>query len=302
MTNTAMKAAQLATTRCHFKEPLNPEDVGFSSNIFMVFGLPAQRLKGNPAFWTKDNNLYKLAISRHINYEIPTGCYARMNQIFIDTEVKTKNTNVIEVGRSFYEYAKKLGYTHGGAERELIKQLVNYVTSRIDLTVVNNELARRTEISALVSNGRDFFFDVKNPDQLTMSSGRIVLSEDYARYIHHHAAPLDLEVVRAFKNNPIALDFYRFLAYRCNTLNKTIEFPDHLLFEQLGVGHSNNRMTRARLKLILRNIQSFWPGLRAKFEAGQFILEPSDPAIKVKLARRSPLSITHTPLDRVIPG
>lgn len=302
MTKSLIKAAHLATQRVHFKELLRPEDIGFSSNIFMVFGLPAQRLKGNPAFWTKENNLYKLVVSRHLNYEIPSGCYARMNQIFIDTEVKTKNTNVIDVGRSFYEYAKKLGYTHGGAERELIKQLVNYVTSRIDLTVVNAELARRSEISALVSDGRDFFFDVKNPDQLTMSSGRIVLSENYAKYIHQHAAPLDLEVVRTFKNNPLALDFYRFLAYRVNSLTKAIEFPDYLLFEQLGTKQVQDKVTRARLKIILRSIQGFWPGLQAKFEDGHFILEPSAPAVKVKLAQRNPLNITHTPLDQVLPG
>lgn len=302
MTKSLINAAHLTTKRIHFKEPLKPEDIGFSSNIFMVFGLPAQRLKGNPFVWEKKNSLYALSLTKHKDHEIPSGCYARMNQIFIDTEVKTKNTNVIEVGRSFYEYAKKLGYTHGRAEHDLVKQLVNYVTCRIDLTVVDEQLARRTEVSALVSSGRDFFFDVKNPDQLTMSSGRIVLSEDYAKYIHEHAAPLDLEVVRAFKRNPLALDFYRFLAYRVNKLNKVIEFPDRLLFEQLGTEQGKDFVTRARLRSILRQIQGFWPGLRAKFEDGQFILEPSDPAIKGKLARRNPLSITHTSLDQVLPN
>ena len=301
MAKSLIKAAHLATKRVHFNEQVKPEDIGFSSNIFMVFGLPAQRLKGNPFVWEKKNPLYALSLTKHKDYEIPSGCYARMNQIFIDTEVKTKNTNVIEVGRSFYEYAQKLGYSHGRAERELVEQLVNYTTCRIDLTVVNERLARRTEISALVSSGRDFFFDVKNPDQLTMSSGRIVLSEDYARYIHEHAAPLDLEVVRTFKRNPLALDFYRFLAYRVNKLDKAIEFPDRLLFEQLGTEQGKDFVTRARLKMILRSIQGFWPGLRAKFEDGHFILEPSAPAIKAKLARSNPLSITHTPLDQVLP-
>ena len=244
MPNSLMRAAQLATERVHFKEPLKPEDIGFSSNIFMVFGLPAQRLKGNPFVWEKKNSLYTLSLTKHKDHEIPAGCYARMNQIFIDTEVKTKNTNVIEIGRSLHEYAQKLGYSHGGAERELVKQLVNYTTCRLDLTVVDEQLARHTEISALVSEGRDFFFDMKNPQQMTITSGRVVLSESYARYIHKHAAPLDLEVVRTFKRNPLALDFYRFLAYRVNGLNKTIEFPDRLLFEQLGVAQTQHRETR----------------------------------------------------------
>ncbi|MCK5591060.1 MAG: hypothetical protein KAI72_03810, partial [Candidatus Pacebacteria bacterium] len=76
------------------------EDIGFSSNIFMVFGLPTRKLAGNPAYWKKKTSLCELTIMRHDKYEVPYGCYARMNQIYIDTEVKTKNTNVIDVGRS----------------------------------------------------------------------------------------------------------------------------------------------------------------------------------------------------------
>ena len=102
-----LKLTDLVTQK-HFEAI--PADIAFCSNIFMVFGLPSHRLKGNPAFWTKKSSSYSLVINRNVNYEIPSGCYARMNQIFIDTEVRTKNTNVIDVGRSFREYAHKLGY------------------------------------------------------------------------------------------------------------------------------------------------------------------------------------------------
>ena len=294
MPKSLIKAAHLATQRTYFKEPLKQEDIGYSSNIFMIFGLPALRLKDNPQTWTRKTDLYDLTIIRNPRYEIPSGCYARMNQIFIDTEVKTKNTNVIDVGRSFYEYTKKLGYTHGGAEKELIKQLVNYVTSAIILNVNENVPNQPAYINTFVSKtgGGDIFFDVKNPDQLMMGTGKIILQEDYARYIHKHAVPLDLKAVETFKRNPLALDFYRFLAYRCNTLNKTISFPDHLLFEQLGTSQAEDKVTRARLKAILRFIQGFWP-VRAKFEDGYFELQPSPPAVQTKIASRTPLSITH---------
>ncbi|MBU3958715.1 MAG: hypothetical protein KKE91_02510, partial [Candidatus Omnitrophica bacterium] len=36
------------------------EEIGFSSNIFMIFGLPAHRLNGNPAYWTKKTSLCEL--------------------------------------------------------------------------------------------------------------------------------------------------------------------------------------------------------------------------------------------------
>lgn len=293
MPNSLMKAAQLATKRTYFKEPVKSEDIGYSSNIFMFFGLPATRLKDNPIFWNKKNSLYELALTRDQRYEIPSGCYARMNQIFIDTEVKTKNTNVVDVGRSFHDYAHKLGYQSGRANRELVKQLVNYVTCAIKINKLDDDPNHIAGLQTFVAKAYDFYFDVPNPEQLSIAQGKILLNEDYAKYIHKHAAPLDLMAIRTFARNPLALDFYRFLAYRCNGLEKTISFPDHLLFEQLGTGIGDHWKTRARLKIILNAIKGFWPGLNAKFEDGYFELQSSPPAVQTKLANRTPLSLKH---------
>lgn len=272
------------------------EKVGFSSNIFMVFGLPTQKLKGNPHDWTKKTSLCELTITRHKNYEVPYGCYARMNQIFIDTEVRTKNTNVVDVGRSFNEYVKKVGYHEGRANKALLRQLINYITSVIRVEPKDPLPGRILGLQSLVAKAWDIYFDVKNPEQLTFSKGQIVLDEDYARYIHKHSVPLDMNVVRCFKRNPLALDFYRFIAYRNNKLNKTIAFPDQLLFEQLGTEQQTNKVTRDRLRRILKAIQMYWP-VKAKFEDGYFELEPSPPAVQRKIASKKPIAIVDKSVD-----
>jgi len=271
------------------------EEIGFSSNIFMVFGLPAHKLNGNPAYWTKKTSLCELTITRDEKHEIPYGCYARMNQIFIDTEVRTKNTNVIDVGRTFNEYVKKLGYKEGKANKALSRQLINYVTSVIKVAPKDPLPGRIIGIHSVVARAWDIFFDVKSPDQLTFSKGQIILDEDYARYIHKHSVPLDMNIVRCFKRNPLALDFYRFIAYRNNGLNKTISFPDHLLFEQLGTEEENERKIRMKLKGILRGIQLYWQ-VKAKFEDGHFELQPSPPAVQHKIPSRKPIAIVDNPV------
>ena len=272
-------------------------DVGFSSNIFMVFGLPTRRLEGNPAFWTKKTSLCELTISRNSEYEVPYGCYARMNQIFIDTEVRTKNTNVIDLGRSFREYSDKLGYHDGRANRALLRQMVNYVTSVIHVKPPSGSLApgRLVGVQTMVGRAWDLHFDVENPEQLMLSKGQIILDEKYAKYIHEHAVPLDMNVVHCFQRNPLALDFYRFLAYRNNTLHRPISFPDRLLFEQLGTEQAADFVIRTRLKRILEAIRLYWP-VKAKFEDGYFALEPSPPAVQHKVPSRRPLAITASPL------
>ena len=266
------------------------EDIGFSSNVFMVFGLPTHKLRDNPHDWTKKTSLCELTITRHKNYEVPYGCYARMNQIFIDTEVRTKNTNVIDVGRTFNDYVKKVGYHEGRANKALLKQLINYITSVIRVEPKDTMPGRIIGIQSVVARAWDIYFDVKNPEQLTFSKGQIVLDEAYARYIHKHSVPLDMNVVRCFKRNPLALDFYRFLAYRNNNLNKTVAFPDQLLFEQLGPEEENERKVRMKLKGLLKMIQMYWP-VRAKFEDGYFELQPSPPAVQRKIPSKKPIVI-----------
>ena len=266
------------------------EKIGFSSNIFMVFGLPTHKLNGNPAFWTKETSLCKLTITSDEKNEVPYGCYARINQIFIDTEVRTKNTNVIDVGRTFNEYVRKLGYKEGKANKALLRQLINYVTSVIKVEPKDPIPGRIMGIHSVVARAWDIYFDVKNPEQLTFSKGQIMLDEGYARYINKHSVPLDMNVVHCFKRNPLALDFYRFLAYRNNGLNETIAFPDNLLFEQLGTEEENDRKIRMKLKGILRGIQMYWP-VKAKFEDGYFELKPSPPAVQRKIPSRQPIVI-----------
>jgi len=268
------------------------EDIGFSSNIFMVFGLPARKLKGNPPYWTKETSLCKLTIARHDKNEVPYGCYARMNQIFIDTEVRTKNTNVIDVGRSFNEYVRKVGYGEGRANKALLRQLINYITSVIRVEPQDPAPGHILGIQSVVARAWDIYFDVKNPQQLTFSKGQIVLDEDYAKYIHKHSVPLDMNVVGCFKRNPLALDFYRFLAYRNNGLNKAISFPDRLLFEQLGTEQQADKVIRNRLKAILRALQMYWP-VKAKFEDEIFELQPSPPAVERKIPSKRPLAIVN---------
>lgn len=268
------------------------KDIGFSSNIFMVFGLPTQKLKGNPAFWTKKTSLCELTINRDEKHEVPYGCYARINQIFIDTEVRTKNTNVIDVGKTFNEYVKKVGYKEGYANKALLRQLINYVTSVIKVEPKNPSPGRIIGVHSLIARAWDIFFDIKNPDQLTFSKGQIILEENYARYIHKHAVPLDMNVIRCFKRNPLALDFYRFVAYRNNGLNKTVAFPDRLLFEQLGTEQQADKVIRNRLKAILKTIQLYWP-VQAKFEDEVFELKPSPPAVEHKIPSKKPLEIVN---------
>ncbi len=256
--------------------------IGYSSNIFMMFGLPTKRLPAGQNQWVRESRKYSLTVTQVAkNFEVPYGCYARMNQIFLDTEIKTKATNLINLGNSFNEYAKKVGYHEGYAYRGLKTQLANLIRCAISITSKDEHID--AGVQTLVGKKWFIALDEHSPDQPELFHSRILLDKDYTDYIFRHAVPLDMTVVRFFKRNPLALDFYRFLAYRSNDLNKPLSLPDTGLFDQLGTTIADPKVTRIRLKRILEQIQVYWK-VQAKFEDGFFHLLPSPPAVEQKSA------------------
>lgn len=274
-------------------------EIGYCGNVFMIFGLPVRRLPENERLrWLKQIEGYDLIITNPglMNHktkkpytEVPYGCYARLNQIFIDTEIKTKATNIIDVGKTFNEYVKKLGCKEGKANKEISRQLINYVTSIITFVRTGEENTLKG-LQASISEKWDISFDIKSPDQIMLSKGQIIANPAYAQWIYDHCVPLNMDVVNVFKRNPLALDFYQFLAYRNNSLSKTLSFPDRLLFEQIETGIASEKELRRRLNNILKAIKLYWP-VEAKFEDGYFELKPSVPAIAQTTASKRILEI-----------
>jgi len=254
------------------------DNTGYSSNIHCVFGLPTRKI--DDIVWRKENNLYKFVIINE-NYEIPYGCYARMNQIFIDTEIILKKTNQINLGNTFTEYTRKLGYQKGKATRLLYKQLINYVTSNITIHY-KGEKNRLIGQQMPVGSKWDIYFDIKNPDSNLLFDSEIKLNDDYVNYVLKHAVPLDLNFIKVIKNNTLALDFYQLLAYRNNNLKKELQIKAIDLISQLGNTDKQLRRVRTNLKHILKLIQQYW-AVDAKFEEGYFILKPSPPAVQKKI-------------------
>ncbi len=268
-------------------EPL----LGYSANFFMMFGLPTRKLQNNQQSIVKENPRYQFVVTQmNPKYEIPYGCYARLNQIFLDTQITTTRSNVVHLGNSFNEYVKRLGYTEGGAYRGLKKQLLNLI--RCGISVTAKIPGADVGFQSLVGRKWYVSLDEKSPNQPDLFQSKILLDPEYTKFVFEHAVPLDMHVVKVFKRNPLALDFYRFIAYRNNGLMKTMQLTDESLFDQLGTSIAESKKTKYRLLPILKKIQSYW-NVNAKFENGNFYLFPSPPAVDKKLASTKPLKIVH---------
>jgi hypothetical protein len=201
----------------------------------------------------------------------------------VDTEIKKTGSPIIHLGNCFNDYVKKLNYKEGYANKALLKQLINYLTLRIDIEPKknwnNSDYSNLRGLQTLISESYDISFDSKNPYQMFLENSFVQLNEKYASYVFKHAVPLNMEIIEKYKNDPLAIDFFRFLAYRNNNLNKEVSFSDKVLFEQFGSDIENIRVTRFKCRKILEDIKKDWP-VQAKLEDGYFWMAPSEPCVK----------------------
>lgn len=263
-------------------------DIGFISAIFMMIGLPVKKLKGNAYTWTNKTKDYEITLQRHPDFEIPFGCYARHAQMWIDTEVKKKNTDTLNFGNSLTTFVKQLGFKKGKANKEILRQLLNLFTCRFIVRFVGKDHEnRRTEIDSVMTVARDWYFDPKNMNQLDLWQSIVKLSPALATYIREHAVPIDLKIVSQFKDNALTIDLLRWLIYRNNGLrrNQQIQFDDKELFATLGTSIKNIRMTRKRVIKSFKTIQAIWPvkcGIKSEKQKHTFWLSHSTPLVASK--------------------
>ncbi|MBA3066359.1 hypothetical protein FP828_07705 [bacterium] len=247
------------------------DETVFLSTIFMLCSLPVRALKGNPFMWKKETKHLILKIYRDENNKIPYGNYARLIQIWIDTEVVKKNKDVLDFGNSLNSFLKELGIKEGKANREVLKQLLNYLSCRIQIQIKDDvNKNHRQEVNALLSVFNDLYFDPKQKDQLDLFKSSVKLSAEIVTFIRNHAAPLDMNIIRQFKNNALALDLIRLICYRNHGLiythQKVLNLPEEELYNQLGTIDTRPRRIRTLIKNLLKQIKEYWPELKCNLE------------------------------------
>jgi hypothetical protein len=192
---------------------------------------------------------------------------------------------------------KELGIKEGKANREVLKQLFNYLSCRIQIQIKDEaDKNHRQEVNALISVFNDLYFDPKQTDQLDLFKSKVQLSAEIVKFIRSHAAPLDMNIIRAFKNNALALDLIRLICYRNHGLiyknQKVLNLPEAELYNQLGAVDSNNRRPRIKIRKILKQIKEYWPGLKCELEKNaktgnwNLVLQQSKPLVPRKQVKQ----------------
>jgi hypothetical protein len=292
--------------------------IGFLGRVLVQATLPYREPRDNPPAWGRRNGNVALVIQpgytirertapgkdgRVITQQVPCslgypyGNIPRLVLAWLSTEaVRTQERKVV-LGRSLREFMEGIGLdsiTGGknGSITRLREQLGRLFASTI--AVVRDETLAGQNIQSMhtagfrVTDQASVWWDPQRPEQAGLFQSEVTLSERFFQELTDKPVPVDLRVLRALKQSPIALDIYCWLTWRNSFLRTKTTVPWEGLMGQFG-SESSPKKFRENFKKALQQVLVVYSVARVDVSPSGLVLLPSPTSVaKVPAVIRSP--------------
>jgi len=239
--------------------------------------MPHSKVEGNE--FERINGVFRLNILAPSRIGLPYGSIPRLLISWLSTEaVKTKQRELI-LGSTLSEFMTELGLIPTGGRwgtiTSLKEQTKRLFSAAISCTYDDGKHWAIKNVQPVVES--NLWWNPKNPNQTSLFESTVVLGEEFFKEIIDHPIPIHLDVLKAIKRSPLALDIYCWLTYRMSYLEKETTIPWPVLQLQFGSDYATDQQgIRNFKKAFLRelrkvalfyesaNIEDTSPGLRLK--------------------------------------
>ena len=151
---------------------------------------------------------------------LPFGTVPRLLLAWICTEaVKTKSPR-LDLGRSQKEFLHKLGMRTDGRDGQRLREQSMKLFSSV-LSIVFQKQGRFCLQNMAIADEAVFFWDPERPDDQRRWKSTLKLSGAFFRNITESPVPIDMRVLHALSQSPLAMDIYSWLVYRIFVLRVT---------------------------------------------------------------------------------
>jgi hypothetical protein len=252
-------------------DALSSGNLSFLTRIIVQVTLPHRDPRG-AITWGRSNGDFNLTIQpyiypkngKEINIGIPYGTIPRLLFAYISTEAVIKKDPCISLGNSLSSFMHSLGMmpTGGrwGSITRLRQQTTKLFTCRIAFSYDGgNTFAFKPHE---ITDEYVLWWDTKSPDQLTLQDSHIILNQKFFEEIINHPVPVDMRVLKALKQSPMALDLYTWLTYRVSYLKQPVKIPWDGLAGQFGADFQRLRDFRRNVRNNLVKIKTIWQDLK----------------------------------------
>jgi hypothetical protein len=268
------------------KNARESNNMGFIATAMIYASLPHSEIEG--AIFKRKNSDISLTIMNDPEIGLPFGKIPRIITAFLCTEAKRQEFDdapqVINLGRSQAEFAKKLGLSTSGGERgdttRLKDQSKRLFTSHITLIGQPDSQFHFRNMN-LVEEGM-LLWSPHDVNEKASWNSQLTLSDRFYKECIAHSVPLDMRVIHSLRS-PLAIDIYVWMTYRYNAVKYPTPISWRQLKWQFGSNYSEDaqgmRNFISNFKAQLRKVASVYREAKFTIDKDKLTLHPSRPHI-----------------------
>lgn len=261
--------------------------MAFSARALILATLPYQD-PGDVPFFGRVNGGYSLSIrpgcdiDRKVVLGYPYGNIPRLLLAWLTTEAARTKSRTVTLGDSLTDFMSQLGLNPTGGRNGSITRLRNQMNRLFgaQITCQYHGPGRASRKSFQVAAEDTFLWDPLQPDNTGEWRSEILLGYEFFQEIIARPVPLDLRVIRAIKQSPMALDIYAWLTYRMSYLKKQTTIPWAALRLQFGSEFTRPRAFKEHFLAQLAVVKMLYCHARFSTESARGLtLYPSRPQV-----------------------
>lgn len=267
-----------------------------STALSSLAGLPHREKKGI-THYQRENGKFVLTITDVDNVGLPFGVIPRLMLVFVVTEAILTQNRKIELGKKFSRFFDKLGIVPSGGRWGSIRRVREQACRLFNCAVSVKYDGRKCEQGGTEERFKSTRLLIA--DDIDLLWGRsdtnmsyITLSQVFFEEIIKHSAPLDLRMLKALTNSPLAIDLFLWSTYRNANFDDNkdkISVALKSLQNQIGSGYPSTKTGRSNfqraLKTATKKVEAVYPSVKFEFERGRLLLlrgKPSVPKLPTK--------------------
>jgi Plasmid encoded RepA protein len=214
--------------------------LGYMAHALVQATMPHTDPKTN--YFERTNGLVTLSIVGRPQTGIPYGSVPRTLLAWICTEAVRTQEPVLSLGRSQTEFLGKLQMQSDGRYIASLKnQAHRLFSSLISLTgEKDDELGLE---NVVIAKRAFLFWNPRRSEERALWESTLTLTSDFFEEVTRSPVPIDLRVLHALRQSPLAMDVYTWLTYRIFLLRarnrSEVAVPWAALQAQFGAGYGS---------------------------------------------------------------
>jgi len=214
--------------------------LGYMGRALVQATMPHKRVCGNE--FIRKNGAFTLTMLAPSGVGLPYGTIPRLLMAWVTTEAVRNKQRELVLGHSLSDFMKQLDLVPTGGRWGSITRLRDQMTRLFAATIscIYENSKQNSGLNMQIAEEYHLWWEPKQPQQAALWESTLILNKRFFDEITSKPIPIDMDVLKALRRSPMALDIYCWMTYRMSYLRQQIEIPWFVLQTQFGSDYATD--------------------------------------------------------------